>query len=100
MGEAASSPILRKPSAPLHTARLPCSPMPDDPTTPAARIAARSRRLRTAGIAGAGALLAGFSRLAAGRMAHHDGGAAATVAATAAPAAAAPSGSTAQDDVF
>jgi hypothetical protein len=74
-----------------------------DHPTPAARIAARSRRMRTAGIAGAVALLAGFSGLAAARMSH-DGGGAATGAATAAPAAspsvATPSESQGQDDFF
>jgi hypothetical protein len=46
--------------------------MPDEPTTPAARIAARAGRLRTVGIAGALAMLAAFSGLAAGRMAAGD----------------------------
>ncbi|HMN99925.1 MAG TPA: hypothetical protein PKD59_10975 [Miltoncostaeaceae bacterium] len=48
--------------------------MPDDPTTPAARIAVRARRLRTAGIAATLAMLTAFSGLAAGRVAagHED----------------------------
>lgn len=50
--------------------------MPGAPSTPAQRIAARSRRLRTVGIAGALAMLAAFSGLAAGRMATGDDGAA------------------------
>jgi hypothetical protein len=58
--------------------------MPDAPSTPAERITARSRRLRTAGIAGALAMLAAFSGLAAGRVATGDDH-------TATPAAAAPS---------
>ena len=58
--------------------------MPDEPTTPAARIAGRSRRMRTAGIAGALAILAAFSGLAAGRMTGGDH--AATPSATVSPA--------------
>jgi hypothetical protein len=57
--------------------------MPDAPPTPAERIAARSRRLRTAGIAGALAMLAAFSGLAAGRMGGDDD---ATPPASASPA--------------
>ena len=66
--------------------------MHDEPSTPAARIAARSRRLRAAAVAGALALLATFSGLAAGRMAD-DGASAAATTVTAIPAvsAAAPS---------
>lgn len=70
--------------------------VPDAPT-PAARIAARSRRLRNAGIAGALALLAGFSGLAAGRMAHDDGGGAAGTADP--PSVATPSGQREQGDL-
>ena len=61
--------------------------MHDEPSTPAARIAARSRRLRTAALAGALALLATFSGLAAGRMADDGAPAAATTATTATVAA-------------
>jgi hypothetical protein len=78
--------------------------MPDPATTPAARLAARSRRLRTAGIAGALAMLAAFSGLAAGRMAGGDDAAAGTAATVTTPAASSASPSTgaeqAQDGYF